>query len=139
MLLILFLVVLPLLIAADVLSPADLGFLPSTLVMPSVLLDLAFATFLYGAGFFGGLLQLYNLADRGLSLRILIDVLEAPAGIMTTESEVMTYGAGRGLVWMYDKRVEGMIAAGLVDLEGERLILMPRGLRIARLFARLQR
>ena len=138
MLLILFLAILPFLIAADLLTPSDLGFLPSRMVMPVRFFDLAFAIFLYGAGFFGGVLQLYNLADRGLSLRILIDIWEAPTAAVTVEQERTAYGAGRGLDWMYNKRIEAMIAAGLTDLEDGRLTLTRRGHRVAGLFACLQ-
>src|SRR5438132_563254 len=45
--------------------------------------EAAFAALLYMAAFFGGILQLYNLADRGLSLRMLIDIHQAPDGCCT--------------------------------------------------------
>jgi hypothetical protein len=130
---------LPVLIVAYLLTPADLGFLPSQWVAPSLWVELAFAVFLYSAGFFGGLLQLYNLADRGLSLRILIDILESPRGTVTVEELVEGYGGGRGIVWMYRKRLEGIGYAGLASQRDDRLVLTPRGRNMAEIFARLQR
>src|SRR4051794_36547329 len=80
LMLIAFMSVLPLLLAIYLLTPPDLGFLSAEFVIPIAWIDIAFSVFLFGVGFFGGILQLYNLADRGFSLRILIDILEAPLG-----------------------------------------------------------
>src|SRR5262245_18050261 len=66
-----FAVLLVLLVAAHSLLPDDLGFLPAWMVSPLWWVDLGFCVFLFAAGFFGGVMQLYNLADRGFSLRIL--------------------------------------------------------------------
>jgi hypothetical protein len=96
----------------------DLGFLPSEMVMPIAWVDIAFAVFLYGVGFFGGLLQLYNLADRGFSLRIPIDILEAPSQGMRLDDVLQGYSWGRGIGWMYAKRLEDMQTAGLAEVEG---------------------
>jgi hypothetical protein len=136
--LIAFLSVLPVLVAVHLLTPPDLGFLPAELVMPIAWVDIAFAVFLYGVGFFGGILQLYNLADRGFSLRILIDILESPLQVMSLDDVMQGYSAGRGIAWMYAKRLEDMQGAGLAKVEGESLILTPKGQRVAKLFAWLQ-
>jgi hypothetical protein len=48
------------------------------------------------------------------------------------------YGAGRGIGWMYAKRLRDLQSAGLARVEGESLALTPKGLRVAKLFARLQ-
>jgi hypothetical protein len=104
--LIAFLSVLPVLLAVHLLTPPDLGFLPAKLVMPMAWIDIAFAEFLYSVGFFGEILQLYNLTDRGFSLRILIDILEAPCGTTRLDDVMQGYGAGRGIAWMYAKRLE---------------------------------
>lgn len=135
----LYLAFLPVLLVAYAATPADLGFLGPQSVAPVFPLELAFAVFLYTAGFFGGLLQLYNLADRGLSLRILIDILQARRGAMTAEEVVKGYAAGRGIAWMYQKRLEGMGYAGLAEIRDNRLVLTARGHSAARFFARLQR
>jgi hypothetical protein len=133
-----YLAVLVVLIVVHLSTPADLGFLPSALVTPIEWVDLGFAVFLFAAGFFGGVLQLYNLADRGFSLRILIDILQSSrAGL--TPGEVMTdYSAGHGIPWMYQKRLDGMTAAGLVHVTNGNAVLTPKGRRIAEFFAWLQ-
>jgi hypothetical protein len=138
LMLIAFLSVLPVLLAVHFLTPPDLGFLPAELVMPIAWVDVAFATFLYGVGFFGGILQLYNLADRGFSLRILIDILEAPSQAMRLDDVMQGYSAGRGIAWMYAKRVEDMQSAGLAKVAGGSLVLTPKGQRVAKLFTWLQ-
>src|SRR4051794_8393913 len=48
-------------------APADLGFLAPPLLTEPRWLDLTAALFFFSAAFFGGVLQLYNLADRGFS------------------------------------------------------------------------
>jgi hypothetical protein len=133
-----FISVLPALVALHLLTPPDLGFLAPKLVMPIAWFDLAFALFLYGVGFFGGVLQLYNLADRGFSLRIMIDILEARSQAMTLDQVMTGYSAGRGIAWMYAKRLADMQSAGLAKRDGECLVLTPKGRRVATLFTRLQ-
>jgi hypothetical protein len=136
--LIAFLCILPVLLAVHLLTRPNLGFLPAELVMPIAWIDIAFAVFLYSVGFFGGILQLYNLADRGFSLRILIDILEAPSQAMRLDDVMQGYSAGRGIAWMYAKRLEDMQSAGLAKVEGESLVLTPKGERVAKVFTWLQ-
>ncbi|SRR6266511_3027488 len=133
-----FLGVLPVLLAIALLTPPNLGFLGPELVAPIGWIDVAFALFLYAVGFFGGILQLYNLADRGFSLRILIDALEAPGQATSLDRIMSGYGAGRGIGWMYAKRLEGIENAGLARVEGDFLVLTPKGRRVAKLFTWLQ-
>lgn len=134
-----FVAILPLLAIVHLSTPASFGILPPSFQIPVPAVDFAFCLFLYTAGFFGGVLQLYNLAERGFSLRILIDILHAPSGTMTVDEVMKGYGAGRGIAWMYGKRVDGMKAAGLVTAAGERLILTARGRRVAELFSLLRK
>src|SRR6059058_2662331 len=61
----------PVLVVVWSITPDDLGFLPQTLKAEPPWFDLASCLFFYTGAFFGGLLQLYNLAERGLSLRML--------------------------------------------------------------------
>jgi hypothetical protein len=136
--LIAFLVLLPMLLLAHLLTPPNLGFLPAELIMPIAWVDIVFAGFLYSVGFFGGILQLYNLADRGFSLRILIDILEAPSQATRLDDIIQGYSAGRGIAWMYAKRLEDMQSAGFAKVEGEFLVLTPKGQRVAKLFTWLQ-
>jgi hypothetical protein len=133
-----FLSVLALLVLIHLLTPPDLGFLDPGLVTPIGWIDLAFAVFLYSVGFFGGILQLYNLADRGFSLRILIDILEAPSQEMTLDEVMSGYSSGRGIGWMYAKRLADMLSVGLAKVECENLVLTPKGRRAATVFGRLQ-
>jgi hypothetical protein len=119
-------------------TPPDLGFLFPDMVTPSTVVDAAFALFLYTSGFFGGLLQLYNLAERGFSLRILIDAVALQSDMTSVEQVCRGYSAGKGIEWMYDKRIDGMLSAGLVRLEGQRLELTDRGMRAAAVFGALR-
>lgn len=135
----LYLVLLTILIIIFYTTPADLGFLKPQWVSPAASVELGFAVFLYSAGFFGGLLQLYNLADRGLSLRMLIDILDSPRGGMTASELTDNYAAGRGIVWMFEKRLDGMVYTGLAERRDGQFVLSARGRRLARLFAALRR
>jgi len=133
-----FLVLLPLLAIVYLVTPANLGILPPSLQIPIPAVDFLFCLFLYIAGFFGGVLQLYNLADRGFSLRILIDILHAPSRTMTLDEVMTGYSGGRGIAWMYGKRIEGMTATGLTQADGSKLVLTARGRFVAQLFSRLR-
>jgi hypothetical protein len=133
-----FVAVAPVLAALVLLTPANLGILPAGLSNPWMSVDLGFALFLYTSGFFGGLLQLYNLADRGFSLRILIDALELQLGRTSLDQVMPGYSAGKGISWMYEKRIAGMTSAGLARIEEDRIILTQQGWRAARLFAWLR-
>jgi hypothetical protein len=136
--LLVFLIIAPVLTGLVLLTPADLGFLPTMLVSPLTVVDLGFALFLYTAGFFGGLLQLYNLADRGFSLRILIDAHELQFGCTSLDLVMTGYSAGKGIAWMYRKRIDGMTATGLIRLEAGNMELTGKGWRVARGFGWLR-
>ena len=109
------------------------------LINPHDGVALAFSVLLFGAGFFGGLLQLYNLADRGFSLRILIDIDEAPSGQMSLDEIMTGYSQGRGIGWMYSKRIEDMKSQGLVMISDGIVSNTGKGKRAAVLFSRLRR
>jgi hypothetical protein len=119
-------------------TPDDLGVLPRAMVVPSRAAGLLFCGFLYSAGFFGGVLQVYNLADRGLSLRMLIDISLSEAGTMTPLEMTRAYAAGKGLDWMYNKRLDGMVATGLARWVDDSIQITPKGAGLARLFSRLK-
>src|SRR5262245_65267862 len=93
-------------------TPVDLGFLAPSLLIEPGWLDFSLMLFFFSAAFFGGALQLYNLADRGFSLRILIDVEQTNSRAIDAESLVPNSGGGKGLTWMYGKRIEGLAATG---------------------------
>jgi hypothetical protein len=119
-------------------TPDDLYVFPAVTTVPLKPLGLLFACFLYTAGFYGGVLQLYNLADRGLSLRMLIDVSNSPRGTMMPADMVFEYSGGRGLSWMYRKRINGLLDAGLIACEEDQALITAKGLRVARVFALLK-
>src|SRR5205085_2060618 len=99
-------------------TPANLGFLPVWMGDGSPPLELGFGMFVYVSGFFGGVLQLYNLADRGFSLRILIDIAESSTGEMNVAQVCEAYSHGQGLAWMYQKRLDGLVEHRLIQVSG---------------------
>jgi hypothetical protein len=138
LLLLVYLICLCVLVAIYLVTPDDLGVLPPAMVVPSRTAGLLFCGFLYSAGFFGGVLQIYNLADRGLSLRMLIDISLSKEGKMTPLEMTRAYAAGKGLVWMYDKRLDGIVATGLARRVGDSIQITPKGAVFAQLFSRVK-
>src|SRR5215216_868387 len=120
-------------------TPDDLGILHPSLLAEPRWLDLALALFFFSAAFFGGVLQLYNLADRGFSLRILIDALEDPTGTVSVDRLITEYGGGQGIRWMYDKRMRDLLDGDFILRVGNSIALCAKGALIANLFIRLQR
>ena len=118
---------------AWLITPLDLGFLAPSLLIEPRWLDLSLMLFFFSSAFFGGVLQLYNLADRGFSLRILID-LDATTSSGGVDTLVKTYGGGQGLTWMYGKRLHGLLAGDFMRRNGDTLELTPRGHRTAEMF-----
>jgi hypothetical protein len=120
-------------------TPDDLGFLDRSLLAEPAWLDFAATLFFFSAGFFGGALQLYNLCDRGFSLRILVDMLEAPTGAVDVDYLTANYSRGRGLVWMYRKRIDDIVAARFIDQVNKRIVLAPKGEMFVDLFINARR
>jgi predicted transcriptional regulator len=118
--------------------PLDCGFLPTATVIEPPWFGLLLCVFFFSAAFFGGILQLYNLTDRGFSLRILIDCLETPGGALGVDRLLKGYSGGRGMQWMYDKRIAGMLESGLVVAADDKIVLTAAGRRLAERFARLR-
>ena len=116
---------------------ANRPFLPTSSVVRArgpAIVDLGFGLLLYSSGYFGGLLQLYNLADRGLSLRVLIDIEESPSGRTTAAALYRSYSGGRGLGWMYDKRLADLVEGRFVEISDGLVRNRPRGTRVAGVF-----
>lgn len=128
-----FLLSLPMFVVTYIATPPDLGVLPAFLAEPLWVVDITFGVFVYSAAFFGGVLQLYNLADRGFSLRIMIDIDESTTGKLDSVGVMSSYGGGQGIKWMYDKRIQNMIEQGVIAVDGDRVTLTERGRRAARL------
>jgi hypothetical protein len=120
-------------------TPDDLGLLGRSLLTEPAWLDFAATLFFFSAGFFGGALQLYNLCDRGFSLRILVDMLEAPTGAVDVDYLITNYSSGRGLVWMYRKRIDDIVAARFIDRTNKQIILTAKGETFADLFINARR
>ena len=134
----LFLATVPVYLALYALTPADLGVLAPWLVEPRYVPAGLFGLFIHGALFFGGWLQIYNLAERGFSLRILTDIDESPERALSAAEIEARYGGGRGMGWMLDKRVQGVVETGMATLDDGRLRLTPKGARAAWVFGRLR-
>jgi hypothetical protein len=128
----------PIYVLAFLTTPADLGFLPCWMCQEPEALELAFGLFVYASGFFGGVLQLYNLADRSVSLRILIDIAESPAGELSALEIADSYSQGRGLGWMYRKRLDDLVEHRFIQVTGGSACLRLRGQRAAALFRYLR-
>lgn len=121
------------------LLPADLWILPGSLLDDPAWFGPAFCAGLWFAGFFGGLLQLYNLTERGMSLRILIDIVEASPKGKTVDEVLSDYSRGQGIGWMFQKRLDGLIEHQIITLEKGVLSTRERGRRAAILFGSLRR
>lgn len=134
-----FILTVPIFVITHLATPADLGILPAIFVEHYRGVDMAFGLLLYVAGFGGGVLQLYNLADRGFSLRMLIDIGESPGGVLDLNGVMKNYSQGNGIEWMYQKRVEGMREHELITVEGKRISITDKGRRTARTFAYLRK
>ena len=94
---------------------------------------------MWTAAFFGGILQLYNLADRGFSLRIVMDIDSSKRRALTLDEILRAYGAGRGIDWMYQKRLDDLVRHRLACIENHSVRNRPRGHRLAVAFGWLRR
>jgi hypothetical protein len=134
----LFLLTLPAYVIVYASTPVNLGFLSRRLVEPRPVVECGLGLFVYAALFFGGILQVYNLADRGFSLRVLIEIADAGNHGLSRAEIVKGYSGGRGLGWMIDKRLEGMLAQRLIAVDAAWCANTPKGARAAAVFRRLR-
>lgn len=84
----------------------------------------------------GGLvyLEAWALLSRGYTLGLLLTLLRAEKPLTDTELS-RGYRGGDGLAWIMHHRVGGLVDAGIVLREGERLTLSPmRGVLIASMY-----
>jgi hypothetical protein len=133
----LFLMTLPVAVAIYCLTPRDLGFLPASLIENPVL-EIVFLLFIYSSIFFGGIQQVYWLADRGFSLRISIDI-DKSGGCMTVPEVIRSYSMGKGIKWMYQKRIDGLVEMKLIEAQGNAITVTASGRRVAVPLARVRR
>jgi hypothetical protein len=68
----------------------------------------------------------------------MIDISISQDRVATVDQIMTGYSTGRGMSWMYSKRVDGMLSTKLIVLDGDRIILTERGARAAKLFTWLQ-
>ncbi len=129
----------PLLAVTYLLTPSDLWILPDALLDDPPWFGLVFCVGLWFAGFFGGILQLYNLTERGMSLRMLVDIAQHTGQGMTAQEVMRNYSEGQGIAWMYQKRLDGLLEGGLVKIENGAIVNERGGRRIATVFRRLRR
>ena len=71
--------------------------------------------------------QAFSLVVRGFSLRMLVDIDER--GELNMEQIIAGYGSGRGLDWMFEKRLAALESLGLVRREAGKVVLTRRGRR----------
>lgn len=133
-----FLASIPIYLLVFLTAPADLGFLPRWMCDQAPVLELAFGLFVYVSAFLGGILQLYNLADRGFSLRILIDIAESPEGELSAAQLCDAYSQGQGIGWMYQKRIDDLVEHRFIQVNSGWAHISTRGQRTAALFRRLR-
>lgn len=129
----------PVLLVVYVLTPPSLWILPEVMQDDPAWFGPIFCVGLWFAGFFGGVLQLYQLTERGMSLRMLIDVAEAGEAGLDVDGMMTGYSRGQGIAWMYQKRLDGLLEQRVVTLEDGQIVNGPRGRRLALMFGRLRR
>lgn len=78
-------------------------------------------------GFFClGYMQVFSLTCRGFSLRILVDLDKH--GALDLDGVMREYSDGRGMDWLFNKRITSMESLQLVRCEDKALVLLwPRG------------
>jgi hypothetical protein len=80
-----------------------------------------------------GYVEFWSIIERSFSLRLLIDLAEAPEGL-TRDEIAARYSVGRGLQWLMEKRISDLIGSGMAQHTGARLGLTSRGHLVGILF-----
>ena len=119
-------------------TPVELGFLPS---VPAFVVPNDFVWFFvpYTAAIFGGILQLYNLTERGFSLRILIDILSSKNEVLNEDEVMHQYSEGKGIDWMFQKRINDLHEQGMIQIQGNQVFLTRRGRFLGIVYLRLKK
>jgi hypothetical protein len=70
-------------------------------------------------------LEIWALLSRGYTLSLISTIYQSGHPLSAAEL-ARSYRRGQGLEWIMDHRVAGLEAAGLVQRDGDRLVLTPR-------------
>jgi len=81
---------------------------------------------------FQGYLQFFFLAERGFSLRIVMEIARAGEQGLSRDELLGQYSEGKGLGWMLDKRLAHLEAARFVRVDGGWYVNIARGALAAR-------
>lgn len=120
----------PVLAAAYLLTPEDLGVLPAGTIGAGWVLDLVNGVIVYGF-LFVGYSMFYFLVDRGFSVRLLIEIERAPGAALTQEQVEAVYAPEQ----IVGRRLGDLLDMKSVTKVGERFRIAPPGSRQARLFS----
>ena len=120
----------PALLFAYVITPADLGVLPGGLTRAGWLMDLVNGIIVYDF-LFVGYSMFYFLVDRGFSARILIEIEQAPQGALTQEEVEAVYAPEQ----IVGRRLGDLLDVQSVTRAGDRFRIEPRGRGQARVFS----
>ena len=68
-----------------------------------------------------------------------MDIDQAPDGYMTVNQVMVSYSSGRGIDWMYQKRIDDLARLELIGIKGGVARTTPSGKRVALRFLWLRR
>jgi len=119
-------------------TSGNLGFLPDD-GLQSHSIDIIVCVFFYIASISGGWIQLYNLADRGLSLRILIDILGSKQEGLNVDEVSARYSESKGIRWMYQKRLNDLAKLELIEILEGQVSLTSKGKKTGVIFRMLRK
>lgn len=85
-----------------------------------------------------GYVEFWSIIERSFSLRILIDATISPCGL-APEEIASIYSGGQGLEWMMNKRIEDLVASGMLIPDGPGYQLSDKGRSVGRIFLALHR
>lgn len=94
----------------------------------AIIQGISFIQFIYVLSWFGfwvlGYMEFFSMLCRGFSLTILCDLY--PDLLKSVDDIAKYYGDGKGADWLFQKRMQGLIASKMIIQSGERLKLGSR-------------